>query len=219
VGIGTSSPAQKLDVSSTSDAGFALSNSSSLTSGNRGNIYMLNSANSTVGLIRFGAVTDNVGTEMQFYTRPAAGSLTQTMTLSSAGNLGIGTSSPSTPLDVTKAGGANFVATFQNTTAGTPYCVFIKDAASSAVGYPLLAVTDSTGSSTYFRVDSSAGTVGIGTTPNSSASDGVLKISNGITFPATQSASSNANTLDDYEEGTFTPTPTAITVNSGTPVW
>jgi hypothetical protein len=28
----------------------------------------------------------------------------------------------------------------------------------------------------------------------------------GIAFPATQSASSNANTLDDYEEGTFTPT-------------
>jgi hypothetical protein len=27
----------------------------------------------------------------------------------------------------------------------------------------------------------------------------------GITFPATQSASSNANTLDDYEEGTFNP--------------
>ena len=27
----------------------------------------------------------------------------------------------------------------------------------------------------------------------------------GIAFPATQSASSNANTLDDYEEGTFTP--------------
>jgi len=28
----------------------------------------------------------------------------------------------------------------------------------------------------------------------------------GISFPATQSASSNVNTLDDYEEGTFTPT-------------
>jgi hypothetical protein len=27
----------------------------------------------------------------------------------------------------------------------------------------------------------------------------------GITFPATQSASTNANTLDDYEEGTWTP--------------
>jgi hypothetical protein len=36
----------------------------------------------------------------------------------------------------------------------------------------------------------------------------------GITFPATQSASLNANTLDDYEEGTFTPTWTPST--SGT---
>ena len=33
----------------------------------------------------------------------------------------------------------------------------------------------------------------------------------GITFPATQSASSDANTLDDYEEGTWTPTITAQT--------
>jgi hypothetical protein len=31
----------------------------------------------------------------------------------------------------------------------------------------------------------------------------------GITFPATQSASSNANTLDDYEEGSWTPTLTS----------
>ena len=35
----------------------------------------------------------------------------------------------------------------------------------------------------------------------------------GITFPATQSPSSDANTLDDYEEGTWTP---AITFSSGT---
>jgi hypothetical protein len=35
----------------------------------------------------------------------------------------------------------------------------------------------------------------------------------GITFPATQSASSNANTLDDYEEGTWTPALTAGTTN------
>jgi len=32
----------------------------------------------------------------------------------------------------------------------------------------------------------------------------------GITFPATQSASSDANTLDDYEEGTWTPTITGV---------
>lgn len=32
-----------------------------------------------------------------------------------------------------------------------------------------------------------------------------IQTGTGITFPATQNASSNANTLDDYEEGTFTP--------------
>jgi len=35
----------------------------------------------------------------------------------------------------------------------------------------------------------------------------------GITFPATQSASSNANTLDDYEEGTWTPVFTGTVSN------
>jgi hypothetical protein len=41
----------------------------------------------------------------------------------------------------------------------------------------------------------------------------------GITFPATQSASSDANTLDDYEEGTWTPAmvgATFTTTSSGT---
>jgi len=38
----------------------------------------------------------------------------------------------------------------------------------------------------------------------------------GITFPATQSASSNANTLDDYEEGTWTPTSANVTFSSAT---
>jgi len=37
------------------------------------------------------------------------------------------------------------------------------------------------------------------------ANGGVLQVSNGITFPATQSACSDANTLDDYEEGNWTP--------------
>lgn len=48
----------------------------------------------------------------------------------------------------------------------------------------------------------SASTIGVGgATPSTS---GV-----GISFPATQSASTNANTLDDYEEGTWTPTVTS----------
>jgi hypothetical protein len=39
---------------------------------------------------------------------------------------------------------------------------------------------------------------------------------NGVTFPATQSASTDANTLDDYEEGTWTATIGNFTLNTGT---
>jgi hypothetical protein len=41
----------------------------------------------------------------------------------------------------------------------------------------------------------------------------------GVTFPAAQSASTNPNTLDDYEEGNWTPGSSGITTNSGTPVY
>ena len=51
-------------------------------------------------------------------------------------------------------------------------------------------------------------TIGVGSaTPSTSGS--------GITFPATQSPSSDANTLDDYEEGTWTPALTGSTGSAG----
>ena len=50
-------------------------------------------------------------------------------------------------------------------------------------------------------------TIGVGgATPSASGA--------GITFPATQSASTDANTLDDYEEGTWTPTSSGVTFSS-----
>ena len=50
-----------------------------------------------------------------------------------------------------------------------------------------------------FTTVKAATTIGVGAaTPSSSGA--------GITFPATQSASTDVNTLDDYEEGTWTPT-------------
>jgi hypothetical protein len=54
----------------------------------------------------------------------------------------------------------------------------------------------------------SASTIGVGgATPSASGA--------GITFPATQSASTDANTLDDYEEGTWTPTITFNLASTG----
>lgn len=189
-------------------------------------------------------------------------------------NVGIGNSNPQYPLDVSKAGGGNFVAYFKNTTNTTPYTVRIQEAASAANGYPLFDVVNSAGTNAHFLVHSGTGNVGIGTSsPTDSSSftkavdaqgasgaayyaratsgggyvafgqyntgggtayiinsgtgpllfdlNGVVraKINNfgigvgtatpssgtGITFPATQSASSDANTLDDYEEGDWTP--------------
>jgi hypothetical protein len=56
-----------------------------------------------------------------------------------------------------------------------------------------------TGTMATLTTPSFVSTIGVGgATPAASGA--------GITFPATQSASSDANTLDDYEEGTFTPT-------------
>lgn len=64
------------------------------------------------------------------------------------------------------------------------------------------ATTPTTGAFTTVTASSTikcATTIGVGNaTPSGSGA--------GITFPATQSASTDANTLDDYEEGTFTPT-------------
>jgi hypothetical protein len=53
------------------------------------------------------------------------------------------------------------------------------------------------------------GNVGVGVTP--AGTGGCLQLKSGITFPATQVASSDANTLDDYEEGTWTPALTFAT--------
>jgi hypothetical protein len=55
----------------------------------------------------------------------------------------------------------------------------------------------STGTMALLQTPSFATTIGVGgATPSASGA--------GITFPATQSASTDANTLDDYEEGTWT---------------
>jgi hypothetical protein len=58
--------------------------------------------------------------------------------------------------------------------------------------------TDGLSTSPTLTTPKATTTIGVGNaTPSASGA--------GITFPATQSASTDANTLDDYEEGTFTP--------------
>jgi hypothetical protein len=72
-------------------------------------------------------------------------------------------------------------------------------AAPAVAGTNTITLPASTGTVALLQTPSFATTIGVGgATPSTSGA--------GITFPATQSASSDANTLDDYEEGTWTPT-------------
>jgi hypothetical protein len=66
-------------------------------------------------------------------------------------------------------------------------------------------------------VDAGVDKVGIGTN-TFNTNGGVLQVSNGISFPATQSACADANTLDDYEEGTWSPVYTFSTSGAASTV-
>ena len=67
----------------------------------------------------------------------------------------------------------------------------------------------STGGTVKATIDSS-GRLLVGTVTGN-ANGGILQLSSGITFPATAVAATDANTLDDYEEGTWTPVVTGWT--------
>ena len=69
----------------------------------------------------------------------------------------------------------------------------------AVAGTTVLTLPTTSGTVATLTTPSFVSTIGVGgATPSTSGA--------GITFPATQSASTDANTLDDYEEGTWTPT-------------
>lgn len=164
---------------------------------------------------------------LAFYTRPDSTPMSERMRITSAGNVGIGTSSPSYKLDVSGAS-ASGIARFINSWSDGANPAIIVDG-TGGDGRLLELKSGGTRSWPLFRVNANstdvllvngdstiktAGTISVGgATPSTSGA--------GITFPATQSASSDANTLDDYEEGTWTPSLTSssgslTTVSNGT---
>ena len=132
-------------------------------------------------------------------------------------NVGIGTSSPSNKLSVVSSSNTVIRA---ETTGTDRVDITLAKTSGSAREYALSVAGSTNGygipDQSFSIIDTSvgqprltintSGNVGIGVTAPacildiSGASGGQIK------FPATQNASSNANTLDDYEEGTWTPT-------------
>ena len=119
--------------------------------------------------------------------------------LSGTNNIYVYYTSPIT--QVIAPGQGTVTATSMASSTGTGAGVFQT---SPTINTPTIATPTLTGTSTFAGGVANAYGFGVGTAVPSSGA--------GIAFPATQSASSDANTLDDYEEGTFTP---ILTADSG----
>jgi hypothetical protein len=214
VGIGTSSPSRKLEVAS-SDLADGIRLNSTQTGGEGLSIEW---KSGYAAYITADIESDGSGTGGNFTVRVAdtSGNLQNRLHIDNTGNVGIGTSTFATnskfavqtaagKLDITSEGGSSvqLLAGSGGITLNAPSGVFFLQSGTQQFEARDLQLY-------------SNGT--IKATTSISVGNAVPTTSGaGITFPATQSASSNANTLDDYEEGTFTPSVVGTsTAGSGT---
>jgi hypothetical protein len=208
VGIGTSNPVAPLSVSASGASGYEFFTGPIF--GATG-VYLqaYNRSSSAYIPLQFNAASYNFGI-----------SGAEQVTITSAGNVGIGTGSPATKLDFGVTTNGTQIVNLRknsNSVAGlgvnVQYGVRIAGPSDSdaPVSFGEIDVSDGTTFNEFMRINSDGAlktysTISVGNaTPSTSGA--------GITFPATQQASSDANTLDDYEEGTWTPSQgTGLTV-------
>jgi hypothetical protein len=246
VGIGTSSPSAKFEVYNSAVNGSFVPNTlstwrvaqvrndqTSTSNSAAGIAFVGRSDTQPAGIVAINGNTTGGVVGLGFLT--VDGNVTyERMRIDSSGNVGIGVT-PSAWRTINRA-----------LQIGTNTCIANVDASTnSAVDFGTNFYYDSSGDIRYL-INSFSGryrqqggnhtffsggsgtagnvitetqllSVGIGT--SLSLQGATPQSGTGITFPATQSASSNANTLDDYEEGTFNPnvigTSTAGTVTYG----
>jgi len=183
VGIGTSSPSQTVEVVDATSGIVRISTTSGSSQ------LQLNSSGTNGSYINY-----NFGGAgfLSIYDSNASA---DRIRIDSAGFVGIGTSSPTAKLNVVTSASAD-VATFAATGTTTNYGIAVVSYATAANTAALMRGFSGTSPTQVFQING-AGNIDL--------------FGGQITFPATQSASGGANTLDDYEEGTWTPTALAQT--------
>jgi len=143
---------------------------------------------------------------------------TTAVTIDTSQNVGIGTSSPGYALDV-RSTAAPAIRLSRSGTAGQIASMVFEDGNATLGSGSTTRIASDAGAMS-FSTGGTSGAVTGGTERMRIPAAGGLQVVNsisvgnatpttsgaGITFPATQSASTDANTLDDYEEGTWTPT-------------
>jgi hypothetical protein len=207
VGVGNSSPIALLDIYTGSIGTYFRGGSdnigrqlkiSSATTTNAGDTHIID-AQSGTGVLQF-AVT----------------SATK-MTVLASGNVGIGTTAPSVVFNVSDPSHGIGIAYRGSSALPSIAGLFTDTGGSGGSGYGDLLVKARTDYGGYYGINFY--TAASDNTPvlrMRVQSDGVLNLPYGqIKFPATQNASSDANTLDDYEEGTWTPVIGGSTSQSG----
>jgi len=195
VGIGTASPTNKLHVQSANSEAINISDSAA---GGNAQIKFTGSRTYQVGV---GNASSGFAGALYFYDATAAA---ERMRITSSGDVGIGTTTIGAALTVAKsnsyAGGLLLgQAAVASGYLWTTDNLYIKPNTSANTASGSVLIQNFAGSANQISLSAVNGLIAIGgATPAATGA--------GITFPATQSASSDANTLDDYEEGTFTPT-------------
>jgi hypothetical protein len=214
VGINTTSPGVKLGVVDTSAGAAtfpAIFGNRGTTVGTQVNFGLQTYDSGSAGITNAissvtTSATSGAGSADMLFLTTASGTRAERMRIDSSGNVGIGTSSPQFGVDLRRGSGANaYFLAAGNNNGTTNGILFGQDTTGLSLiwQYGANPITFWTNSSERARIPAAGGFQSVGSisvgnaTPTTSGA--------GITFPATQSASSDANTLDDYEEGTWTP--------------
>ena len=200
VGIGTTSPTQKLQVGDGTGQQFI-------------RVAGADSGTNNGSAILFGAGTSGTNVyAIGHYSSIYGGAYDETMTLwtggrnmslaPSGGNVGVGTATPDAKLTVNgaiklNAQGVGEGGEIQLARAGDNAIKWAIDVIGSTDSTSNLRFVDNTGSAVMLL----------------NTSTKAVEVYSGIKFPATQVPSADVNTLDDYEEGSWTPALTGTITN------